>query len=345
MLINTVILVASLAAGAEKMSDFVSDGLIAGSVMTTTADSEIKCVGWARLCPDQTPMRENTLFDVASLTKPVTAMLVAILASEGKVDVDQPFVKYLPGCAVGPDCKITVRDLAMHRSGFETKNFAFDDPADEATFRSRVLAHLPKFGCPNEFYYSCHNYILLGLIAEHVGGKRLDALAKEKLFEPLGMKDTCWGPVKDDGRPMRSAYRRVEPGRIVDHIAGHCPCPIGNAGLFTTAGDMRKLLADLLARKTFAPSVYELMFGAQSCADGTKRSFGWDMSDARRPAGVSARAIWHTGSTGQTILADPDLSLGIVVLTSRWGRDDKQGHDDGIRARRQIVETIVSGRR
>jgi len=342
MMTSTILLATALAAGAEKMRTYVNEGLIAGAVMTTTADDATACVGWARLCPDQTPMRENTLFDVASLTKPVTALLLAVLASEGKVDVDAPFVKYLPEDAVGPDSAITVRDLAMHRSGFVTKNHAFDDPTDETVFRRRVLAHKPQFGCPNRFLYSCHNYILLGMIAERVGGKRLDVLAKEKVFGPLGMNDTCWGPLKDDGRPMRSAYRRIEPGRIVDYIAGHCPCPIGNAGLFTTAGDMKKLLADLLARKTFAPSVYALVFDAQTCADGTKRSFGWDMSDEDRPAGVSAKAIWHTGSTGQTILADPERNLGVVVLTSRWARDDMAGHDAAILARRKVVETILS---
>lgn len=317
--------------------------MIAGAVVMCSGLERPVVEGFARLEPEMAPMREGTRFDVASLTKVFTAAVCARLAADGLIDVDAPFVRYLPECAVGPGCGITVRDLALHRSGFVTKNFAADEPKDPEVFRRRALAHMPAHPCPNAFLYACHNYILLGMIAERVAGKPLDRLGEELVFRPLGMKDTAWGPVPDDGRPIRCAYRDIEPGRIVDYIAHRAPLPIGNAGLFTTAADVSLFLRDLLSRKAFKPAYYGLLLGEGRCADGAKRSFGFDMRDGERPAGVSARAVWHTGSTGQTMLADPETGFWAVVLTSRWGKDCMEGHDACIVARREIIGMLARG--
>ena len=325
----------------EAQRQFES-GLIAGAVIACSEMETPVTVGFARLEPDRSPMRADTLFDVASLTKVFTAVICARLAADGLVDVDAPFVRYLPECAVGADSKITMRDLAVHRSGFVTKNFAKDDPKDPAVFRRRALGHIPAHPCPNAYKYSCHNYILLGMIAERVTGKSLDRLGEELVFRPLGMSDTKWGPVPDDGRPMRCAYRKIEPGLIVDHIAGHAPIAIGNAGVFTTAHDLSLFLKDILSRKTFKPAVYDLLLKENRCADGVKRSFGFAMDDAARPAGASTRAVWHTGSTGQTMFADPASGFWAVVLTSRWGKDGMEGHDACIIARRKLIALCLS---
>ena len=316
-------------------------GLIAGGVAACDGMEPV-CVGFARLAPDRAPMRTNTLFDVASLTKTFTAAVCANLAARGVVDVDIPFVSYLPECAVGPDCRITMRDLALHRSGFETDTSIVAGNPSPEEFRRRALAHRPVHQCPNAYLYSCHNYILLGMIAERVTGKRLDRLGKELVFGPLGMKDTSWGPVPDDGRPMRCAYRKIEPGHIIDCMAGKIGIPIGNAGVFTTVGDVSLFLKDMLARKTFAPAVYDLLLSEGRCADGVKRTFGFAMNDAARPAGVSARAVWHTGSTGQTMLVDPETGFWAAVLTSRGGTDGIKGHDDCIAARRKLIGMLAT---
>lgn len=316
-------------------------GLIAGGVAACTG-MEPLCEGFARLTPDRSPMRTDTLFDVASLTKTFTAAICANLAADGIVDVDVPFVRYLPECAVGPECRITMRDLSLHRSGFETDTSIVAGSPDPAEFRRRVLAHRPKNPHPGNYLYSCHNYILLGMIAERVTGKSLDRLGKELVFGPLGMKDTSWGPVPDDGRPMRCAYRNIEPGRIIDCIAGKISIPIGNAGVFTTVGDVTLFLKDLLARKTFKPLVYDLLLSEDRCADGVKRSFGLAMNDAARPDGVSVRGAWHTGSTGQTMLVDPETGFWAVVLTSRAGADGIAGHDACIVARRELIGALAS---
>lgn len=325
----------------DEMQRQVDAGLIAGGVAACEGMEPV-CVGLARVAPDRTPVRTDTLFDVASLTKTFTAVICANLAARGLVDVDAPFVRYLPECAVGPESRITMRDLAMHRSGFvNDPSLTAGNPTPEE-FRRRVLAQLPKRQCPAAYFYSCHNYILLGMIAERVTGKLLDVLGKELVFGPLGMKDTTWGPVPDDGRPMRCAYRKIEPGRIIDKIAGKVGIPIGNAGVFTTVGDVSLFMKDILARKTFAPAVYDLLLSEGRCADGVKRTFGFAMNDTARPAGVSMRAVWHTGSTGQTMLADPETGFWAVVLTSRGGKDGKEGHDACIEARKKLIGMLAT---
>lgn len=315
----------------------IDSGLIDGAVFTTSRDPRYIAVGRRRIAPVGIPMTCDALFDVASLTKPVVAACAALLYAEGKLDPAAPFVRYLPEHAVGSACGITVSELATHTSGFR---YVVLDGSDESRFRRSVMAHLPEGPASRRFHYCCYNYILLGMIVERVSGLRLDRFAAERLFAPLGMTHSTWDAADN---PLTVAFRHARPGMPyappgcpVDRIARTCKFPVGNAGLFATADDLRRFAEDLMWQRKFPKSYYDLMFTCATGKGDVPRSFGWAMGTAGRPSGCSEKTIYHTGSTGQTLVVDPVRGLAIILLTSRRG-----GHDEAIEGRRKVCDILA----
>ena len=284
-------------------------------------------VGWQGWGPLSGPVDARTRFDAASLTKTVVAAVLARMVAAGKVDPDAPFTRYVPDHVAGKDTPITVRHLATHTSGFGHA-VAPARPADPAKrlpcrpFEERLLAQAPRTA-PGSCLYSCYNFQLLALLAERVGGKPVDVLARELVFGPLGMRRSAWWPLPDDGHV---AHPEVMPednfvvrrtGCVSDPPAYHADRPTGNAGLFTTLGDLRRFTADLLHRERFPSAYYDLLFSCTHDRDGLRRSFGFNMSDRARVPGLSRQAIHHTGYTGHSLVVDPGTGFAGVVLTTR----------------------------
>ncbi len=156
------------------------------------------------------PMTEDTIFDMASLTKPLaTATSVMQLYEQGKVEFDDPVQKYLPDFNTGNDpqrAKVTVRMLLTHTSG-EPEDVRLDDPwglhgADKREGFSRALT-MPLQSPPGEFFnYADINFILLGALIEKVTGQPEDVYVEQNVFAPLGMTETRYLP---SGQSMWSA--------------------------------------------------------------------------------------------------------------------------------------------
>ena len=304
----------------------LADGLFCGAAAGCVDCAERVYVGRQGLTDESAPVDELTRFDLASLTKLVTASVCATLVTEGRLDPDAPFTRYFPEHVLGEACPITVRDLATHASGFG--NFSGARYSENPAVHGGVAAledelRSKKPAKPRGTYcYSCYNYVLLGTIAERVGGKPLDRLAAERVFGPLGMTRARWCPVPDDGHvvstpiPMHDG-RLCPPGVVHDEIARHIGRPVGNAGVFATLPDLLRLADDLLNRRAFPKEHYDLLFTGTFAREDVCRSFGFDLSDDGRPAGFSPRSIRHTGFTGQIFLVDPDLAFAGIVLTTR----------------------------
>ena len=304
----------------------VADGLTLCAAVGSTAEDDPVYVGRMGPGADAAPVDGTTRFDLASLTKTITASVCATLVTEGRLDPDAPFTEYFPEHALGKSCAITVRDLATHASGFG--NFSgsrySEDPKvhrGAVGFEEELRSKLPRR--PRGTYcYSCYNYALLGTVAERAGGCPLDRLAAERVFGPLGMDETAWWPVADDGRtvtvplPMRDGRLR-KTGEVHDEVARYAGRPIGNAGVFSTLPDMMRFATDLLERRRFPAAHYKLLFDGTFRLDRECRSFGFDMGANGRPAWASERSIRHTGFTGQLILVDPERSFAGVTLTLR----------------------------
>ena len=325
-----------VAAAVRRQMD---DGLIAGAVVVSGA-REPQAFGDQCRVARKTAMSADSRFDIASVTKTFVAVLCARLAAQGKLDVDAPFAQYLPDHVLAKEnCAITVRDLAMHVGGFDYET-VYQKTADPVEYRRLAMSCRPKWARHERFKYSCLNYIYLGWIAEKVTGMALDKAVKAYVLDPLGMKVTAWGPVEDDGTVVEipCAPEGVGIGRISDNGArAVSPHAVGNAGLFSTAGDLRIYVQDLLARKAFEPAAYDLLFTCAYEKDGARRSFGFDMCAKKRPQGLSDRTIYHSGWSGQTIAIDPGTGFCGVCLTARAG-----DHGACLRGRAEILSLEAS---
>ena len=297
----------------------IAEGLMAGCVCGTVG-GPLYAAGERTRHPVSTPMEEDCIFDLASVGKTFTAGLCALLAADGRLDPDAPFTHYLPEHVLAKgNCTITVRDLATHTGGFDnSKPYIV---ADRKTFDRELYAKRPVRRRGERFEYACSNYIYLGRIVEHITGLDLETAARRLLWEPLGMRDTCWHEIVGNPRAVETFVNGCLPaGTHGDESARDYPWALGNGSAFSTARDMLKFADDMIARRTFPKAYYDLLFTPCWEKGGKRRSFGWDMSaGVHRPAGWSAATIAHGGFTGNTIAIDPENGFAGVVLTNRTG--------------------------
>ena len=312
--------------------------LIGGCVFCSTEHPDPVAMGTRLHTPERKePMPANALFDMMSVTKTIVATAAAQLVAEGKLDPDAPFTKYLPEHVLGPNCDITVRDLATHSGGFDdTRPYA----KKGMDFQRDIWKKRPAWKRRERFCYACYNLIMIGRIIERIAGKRLDTLCKERIFDPLGMADTRWWPVTgpDLARTVQIMKTPKLIGICQDGQSQMNKLPQGNAGVFSTAEDMLKFVTDILHRKTFKKEVYDLLYTPTFDNATGRRSWGWDMGPKARPAGWSAASIFHSGFSGQTIAIDPEASFGGVVLTSRTAE-----HGTGIICRKRVLTILKEG--
>jgi uncharacterized protein YbbC (DUF1343 family)/CubicO group peptidase (beta-lactamase class C family) len=262
-----------------------------------------RAYGNRALVPAVERMTVDTIFDAASITKPVaTASSIAVLIERGKIALDEKVQTYLPEYADGD---VTVRHLLTHtsglRSGTKPGNAVHERPLNEpgAIFR-----------------YSDVNYMLLGEIVHRVAGEPLDVFAKKHVFEPLGMRDTSFRPAQNRRiAPTENGLRGVvhDPtARALGGVAGH-------AGMFTTVRDLARFARfamshPLLGKDITPPEV------------AIRRAGGFDLdSSYSRPGGdrFPQGSFGHTGWTGGFLWIDPASRSFYVFLSNRVHPDGK----------------------
>lgn len=304
--------------------------------------------GTAALTPVPRAMDIAARFDVASLTKVVaTTTAAGICIDRGLLDPDAPVSRYLPAAGQFGALAIRVRDLATHCSGYDNRKF---DGHGTGQMLHAVVETPAQWPAQQRFEYSCRNFILLGLIVETVTGAPLADVCARELFAPLGLRDTGFGP-------LRTGLERVVPteqpaGTISDGQARVAPRPVGNAGLFTTAGDLarfcRMLLGGGMAGSTRVLGPKALRWLLEPCSPPglPRRSFGWDMRRVAdfppRPAALSEQAIGHGGWTGHTLWVDPGLDAYAIVLTNRTHAPGlADNYDASVRFRSGLVDQLI----
>ena len=295
----------------------IARGLMAGGVCARVGGKTF-AAGLMRRSPD-VAMRPDALFDLASAAKPFTASLCALLVAEGRLDPDAPFTRYLPQHALaGENHGITVRDLATHTGGFDnSKPYIVANPRE---FDRLLYSKRPVRPRGVAYEYACSNMIYLGRIVEQVTGLDLETAAQTMLWRPLGMRETYWHPIPGNARAVETFQNGHPPiGFKGDEQARAYPAALGNGAAFSCVGDMLKFLSDFLTRKTFPAAYYELLLTCCHEKGNVRRSFGWDMGVARRPAGWSVASVMHGGFTGNSIALDPVNGWAGVVLTNRTG--------------------------
>ncbi len=282
-------------------------------------------LGWATSSPAVSA--ENTIYDLASLTKVVATTTAAmILYDEGRLALDEPVATYLPAFVGGAKDRVTIRQLLTHHSGL---------PAGKQLWRmalnreqaKRIVLETPLICNPgNCFLYSDLGADIMGWVIEEISGQSLDSFLNERLFEPLGMNDTFFNPsLEFQGRiaPTEVSPPRGYPlkGEVHDENAFALGGVAGHAGLFSTASDLA-----MFAEMMLNGGIYD---GVRIVSDSTvarfttrtagTRALGWDTADGDGGSGeyLSSRAYGHTGYTGTSIWIDPDRDMFVILLTNR----------------------------
>ena len=289
--------------------------------------------GQRSLEPTREPMTEDTLFDVASLTKVVATLpSVLLLLERGQLRLEAPVQTYLPEFR---QPGITVRHLLTHTSGLPASLPADPAHSDWRGYEEgirRACACQPNPAPGRLFRYSDVNFILLGEVVHRLSGKHLNEFAEQEVFAPLGMTSTCFlpdqghlehiAPTERDerGQPLRGVVHDPTSRRM-GGVAGH-------AGLFSTASDLAKYARFMLrGGSLLKPETLALMRRVQTPPTvQDRRGLGWDLdaSFSRvRGSLFGLGSFGHTGFTGTALWLDPATDSFFILLTNRLHPDGK----------------------
>jgi uncharacterized protein YbbC (DUF1343 family)/CubicO group peptidase (beta-lactamase class C family) len=306
----------------------------------------------ATLRPAAIPLSVDALFDLASLTKVIaTTTAVALLVESGTISLDEPVATYLPAFAgaVGDRAKVTARHLLTHTAGlpaggaYAGKTVTLAEVIDNIV-RSRQMAPPGQ-----KFIYSDYSAITLQAVVEAVSGKPLDTFCRERIFLPLGMRDTTFRPagVLVARCAATSAGDTDTRGLVHDPTARAMGGVAGNAGLFSTADDLARFCQMLLKGGTYddvrilRPETVRTFTTRQiELVDG-ERALGWDMDSPYSIRGLLPfGSFGHTGFTGTSVWIDPRTETVIVLLTNSV--HSRPVHRDVIPLRRTVSNAVAA---
>jgi CubicO group peptidase (beta-lactamase class C family) len=305
-------------------------------------------IDWA---PGSPAVTDSTLFDMASVTKVVaTTTSAAILEQEGRLDLDQRVGWYLLGIRDTAKQRITVRQILTHRGGFEAFAPLYQHFRGREQYLQQIDARPLKYAPGAQTVYSDWDLVLTGLVIERITGETLDRFAAERIFGPLGMRDSRFLP--DASLRPRIAMTEVDSAR--GHIWGDVHDPnawalggvAGHAGLFSSARDMA-IFAQMLLNggeyggvRILRPATVARWTAPEF--PGSSRALGWDTPSNNSSAGryFSPRSFGHTGYTGTSIWVDPERGLFLVILTNRV--DPSSDNEKHIALRRAVADAVQS---
>jgi len=295
----------------------------------------LRAYGNRQTDPKVVPMTTDTVFDLASLTKPVaTATAVMLLVEAGKLRLEDPVSKHIPEFAQGGKGDITVLQLLTHQGGLAPDNALSDYDDGPKRAWERIFALRPRAKGGTEFVYSDVGYIVLAELVRRVCGKDVAGLCRERVFEPLGMADTGFLPGESLRRRAAPTERRDGQwmqGEVHDPRAYRLGGVAGHAGVFSTASDLGLYASMLLGRgehggvRVLGEATVETMTTAHPVPGG-RRGLGWDIRtgySSNRGEAFTASAFGHGGFTGTSLWIDPELDLFVIFLSNRLHPDGK----------------------
>ncbi|KQZ89574.1 serine hydrolase [Phycicoccus sp. Root563] len=283
------------------------------------------------------PMRDDTVFDLASVSKLFTSLAVVQLVEEGKVALEAPVATYLPEFAAGGKEGVTIRQLLTHTSGFPAWLPLWSKYPDKAARIKAVLDQPPTNPPGSTYLYSDLNLITLGVVVEKLRGKPLDEVVAERITRPLGMRDTGYNP-SDRTRTAATEYQTAPArgmvwGEVHDENAWSLGGVAGHAGVFSTVDDLAVLSQALLNGGTYRghrilskQSVTSLITNFNGDFPGDDHGLGFELNQRWYMDALSGpQTAGHTGYTGTSIVIDFASRSFAILLTNRvhpsrsWG--------------------------
>lgn len=318
-----------------------------------------KFFGFRQVQPTTLNITEDTLFDIASLSKLVATTMVALQFIEnGKLDLNDNIGLFIADTGNFDDCEI--RHLLTHTSGLPSWIPLFKELNSGSDALRAILNTDRYYETDKDVSYSCMGYIVLGHILENVGGKPLYELAEEHVFSPLGMHSTCYNPLSTKYNAEKIPIAATElysdtgewaTGHVHDENAYFLGGVSGNAGVFTTLDDMIKFAemcsekgitkdGDIyLSRKTF-----DLAIKNYTPDKAESRGLGFQLKGVQNsPMGelMSKGSYGHTGFTGTSFYTDSETGLWGILLTNavHYGRDHRSEY---FNLRRRFYDTMYA---
>jgi len=320
----------------------VANDAFPGGVLALGLNDNLVLHPFGKLTRDAKAARvsADTIYDLASLSKVVVTTTGAMILSQQKrLDLDAPVSRYLPewtaAAKTDPDpswrSRVTVRMLLLHDSGLPAhRDFYKQAKGHEAVLAlvaSEPLVHEPG----KQVEYTDLGFILLGEIIERLTGEPLDEFARSHIFAPLGMSDTLYNPpagLRSRIAPTENDIdfrKRLLVGEVHDENAWALGGVSGNAGLFSTAGEVAIFAQMLLnggiyAHHRIVSRATVQQFTARQSVGDSARTLGWDVPTppiSSAGAYFSAESFGHTGFTGTSLWIDPERDLFVILLTNR----------------------------
>ncbi|MBL9130295.1 MAG: beta-lactamase family protein [Verrucomicrobiaceae bacterium] len=330
------------------LQPFVDDKVLAGAV-TLVADKDkvldVTTVGWADIAAKK-PMKKDTMFWIASMSKPITGAAFMMLVDEGKVSLDDPVEKYLPefkGQMIkvkegenmvlkAPKHPITVRNVLSHTSGLPFKSDAENPTLDMLPLRVAVFSYASQtldFEPDTKYQYSNAGINTAARIMEVVTGMSYEDFMQKRVFDPLGMKDTTFWPGEAQEKRVALSYKPNADKSDIEafpisqlhyplHERVRKPMPAG--GLFSTAADVAKFCQMLLRggelggkRYLSAAAIKQIM--TKQTAEGLNPySLGF---------ALTGDSYGHGGAHATNMSIDPVKGLVTVFMVqhSGWRND------------------------
>jgi CubicO group peptidase (beta-lactamase class C family) len=335
----------------KRMQEAVAQQQISGAVTLVGYRGRVihhEAVGQADV-EKQVPMRTDTMFGIASMTKPITATAVMILLDEGKLSLDDPASKYIPAFKDAalrdgrPKQEITIRHLLTHTSGLggsQQNTGSLQETAEALAQRTLDFE-------PGTRWQYGPSLSVCGRIVEVVAGKPFDEFLAERIFRPLGMVDTTFHPTAAQQPRIARLY---QPGPdkkslvaathwITDLTPDRTPNPSG--GLFSTAADLARFYLMILhrdeldGRRIVSEAAVQQMTTLQTgvLTTGFTSGNGWGLGwcVVREPQGVTAMlspgSFGHGGAFGTQGWLDPQRQMMFVLLIQRTGFGNSDDSD------------------
>jgi serine-type D-Ala-D-Ala carboxypeptidase len=300
-----------------------------------------KAFGNAVVDPVRIEARVDTIYDAASITKPLVTVPIALLAvAEGRIKLDDAIGRWLP--ELGPDKRdLTFADLLTHRSGFEAWHPLYAEGLGQESYLRSLIARPLQYEPRTQVIYSDLGFMLLYNALERVFDESMHVLAKERVLAKLSLRAAMFNPpagLRNDvaatewgnaaEREMVAA-RSMEFDQFRDYMIwgevndGHSYYMggfAGTAGLFATARDVYELARVYVSDVLLPRDVIELALQNHTAGLDDARAIGWQLHTLRsnNPSSVlSTRSFGHTGFTGTSVWVDPERDLILVLLTNR----------------------------
>ena len=303
-------------------------------------------VGHSVVEPQKIPARVDTIYDVASLTKPlITGMLSARRVEAGELRLDGPVSLYLPEFDRADKKTITIAQLLTHTSGLPGWRSLYSLAGGEPDRATSAIADIElEYKPGTRVVYSDLGFIVLGLLLERLSTSSLAQMARNEIFEPLDLKRTFFNPElamqtgiaasetgnayergmcsERDANDQRKWRQELIWGEVHDGNAHFLGGAAGHAGLFSTAGETLKLANQFLGSQTqlLQPTSCELFRRNLTPGLDEARSFGWQLAetkDSAAGADLPPDSFGHSGFTGTSCWIDPNHERIFILLTNR----------------------------